>query len=76
MLPQEPAPDAFEARSPHLAHWVMDGRIEIERDECTRAFVRALDIGGLVGEGNARSAILNEALHALDAGVATWARGT
>jgi len=70
--PQEPAPDSFAAHYPHIARWVMDGWIEIGRDDCNRAFVRALDIGGLVWEGSAQYATLDKALHALDAGIAAW----
>lgn len=64
--------ESFEARYPHIAHWVREGWIEMGRDDCNRSFVRALDIGGLVWEGHTQYATLDEALHALDAGIAAW----
>jgi hypothetical protein len=68
----EPAGDSFEARYPHIASWVQDGWIEMGRDDCDRSFVRALDIGGLVWEGDGPYASIDEALRALDAGIAAW----
>jgi hypothetical protein len=64
--------DSFAVRYPHIAQWVGDGWIEMGRDDCNRSFVRALDIGGLVWEGNAQYATLDEAFQALDAGIAAW----
>jgi len=64
--------ESFEACYPHIARWVIGGWIEIGRDDCNRSFVRALDIGGLVWEGNAQYMTLDEALQALDAGIAAW----
>jgi hypothetical protein len=66
------AADSFEARYPHIASWVRDGWIEMGRDDCGRSFVRALDIGGLAWEGDGPYASIDEALCALDAGIATW----
>lgn len=67
-----PAPDTFEARYPNIASWVQDGWIEMGHDDCGRSFVRALDIGGLAWEGDGPYANLDEALRALDAGIAAW----
>ena len=64
--------DSFAARYSHIAQWVSDGWIEIGRDDYNRSFVRALDIGGLVWEGNTEYATLDEALQALEAGIAGW----
>lgn len=64
--------DSFEARYPNIASWVQDGWIEMGRDDCGRSFVRALDIGGLVWEGDGPYAGTDEALRALDAGIAAW----
>src|SRR5262249_18328527 len=64
--------DSFEARYPNIASWVQDGWIEMGRDDCGRPFVRALDIGGLVWEGDGPYGSLDEALRALDAGIAAW----
>jgi hypothetical protein len=69
---QSKSQDTFAARYPHNADWVMDGWIEMGRDDFSRSFVRALDIGGLVWEGQAQYATMDEALQALDAGIAAW----
>ena len=50
----------------------MNAWVEIGRDDCGRAFVRALDIGGLVWEGKQRYRSLDEALRALDQGISEW----
>lgn len=69
---QEPAPGSFETRYPHIAAWVQDGWIEIGRDDYSRSLVRALDIGGMVWEGAEEYDSLDEALRALDEGIAGW----
>jgi hypothetical protein len=62
---QKGAPaSSFEERYPHVASWVEDGWIEIGRDDCARPFVRALDIGGLVWEGDGPYASIDAALRA------------
>jgi hypothetical protein len=68
----EPAAGPFDARYPNIAAWVQDGWIEIGRDDFSHSFVRALDIGGMVWEGAEKYSSLDEALHALDAGIAAW----
>ena len=72
--PKQPVPEpgSFAARYPNIAAWVQDGWIEIGRDDYSRSFVRALDIGGMVWEGADEYASLEEALRALDAGIAAW----
>jgi hypothetical protein len=67
-----PASDTFEGRYPHIASWVQDGWIEIGRDDCGRPFLRAMDIGGVVWEGDEAYPSLDEALLALDHGIAEW----
>ena len=64
---------SFEDTYPHIAEWVqVHGWIEIGQDEYSDSFVRALDIGGLVWEGESRYGTLDEALRALEAGLAAW----
>lgn len=65
---------AFQARYPNIAAWVQDGWIAVGRDDYSRSFVRALDIGGMVFEGKSHYASLDEALCDLDAGIAAWLR--
>jgi hypothetical protein len=67
-----PEPGSFTECYPNIAAWVQDGWIEIGRDDYSRSFVRALDIGGMVWEGADEYASLEEALRALDAGIAAW----
>jgi hypothetical protein len=63
----------FEQRYPTIAEWVQwGGWVEIGYDDFNRSFVRALDIGGMVWEGAERYATLDEALEALEAGIAAW----
>ena len=69
----EEAPgDPFAALYPNIAAWVEDGWVEIGRDDFSRSFVRALDIGGMIWEGESTYASLHEALRALDEGIAAW----
>jgi hypothetical protein len=63
---------SFDARYPNIAGWVQDGLVEIGYTDYTRSFVRALDEGGMIWEGAHRYASLDEALTALDAGIAAW----
>jgi hypothetical protein len=67
-----PPVDAFASHYPNVARWVQDGWIEIGRDDFSRSFVRVLDIGGLIWEGEARYSTVHEALMAADAAVARW----
>lgn len=68
----EPPTDPFAALYPNIAAWVQDGWVEIGRDDYSRSFVRALDIGGMVWEGEPSYTSLHDALQALDAGIAAW----
>lgn len=65
-------PDPFADLYPNVAAWAQDGWIELGRDDFSRSFVRALDIGGLIWEGKARYRSVHEAMLALDAGIAEW----
>lgn len=48
------------------------GWIEIGRDEYSRSFVRVLDIGGLIWEGEEEYETVDEALPAAEAGISAW----
>ncbi len=71
---KRPVPEtgSFAASYPNIAAWVRDGWVEIGRDDYSRSFVRALDVGGMVWEGAEEYASLEEALQDLDAGIAAW----
>lgn len=63
----------FQETYPTIAAWVRDhGWIEIGQDDYSQSFVRALDIGGMIWEGKHRYTALDEALQALEAGLAEW----
>jgi hypothetical protein len=68
--------DAFAARYPHIAAWVQDGWIELGRDELGYSFVRALDEGGMIWDGERQYATIDAALQALDAGIKRWIDAT
>lgn len=68
----QPADDPFAALYPNVAAWVCDGWIEMGSDDFSRSFVRALDIGGMIWEGEPSYPTVHDALKALDAGIAAW----
>jgi hypothetical protein len=68
----------FKRLYPHIARWVQaHGWIELRSDNSSRSFVQALDIGGMIWEGQERYPTLDEALQALECALAEWmgARG-
>jgi hypothetical protein len=64
--------DPFVALYPNIAFWVKGGWIEIGQNIYSQSFVRALDQGGLVWEGEAEYSNFHEVFQALDAGIAAW----
>ncbi|MDQ6644438.1 MAG: hypothetical protein M3Y76_08315 [Chloroflexota bacterium] len=69
---------SFEQSYPRITQWIKThGWIEIGEDDYSRSFVRALDIGGMVWEGQKQEeyATVDEMLHALESGLAEWRRG-
>lgn len=68
------ASDAFAAAYPNVAQWVRDeeGRIELGSDEFSSSFIRALNAGGLVWEGDDEYPTVDAALADADAGIAEW----
>jgi hypothetical protein len=73
-IPHQLDASFFEARYPNIAAWVQDGWVEIGRDDYSRSFVRALDIGGMVWEGAEAYDSLEAALQDLDDGIAAGRR--
>ncbi len=60
-------PAAADQRFPNIAAWVHSyGWIEIGQDDDSRSFLRALDEGGMVWEGEAEYPSLDDALRTLD----------
>ena len=65
----------LDATYPTIARWVMEyGWIEIGHDDMSQSFVRALDEGGLVWEGQEDYATFDDALWDLEAGLVAWMR--
>jgi hypothetical protein len=71
----EPRTD-LERRYPHLTAWVEYGDrwIEIGTDDFSRSFIRVLDIGGMIWEGETHYPTLDDALAAADAAIAALER--
>ena len=66
-------PDSFAETYPTIAKWVLGGGwIEIGHADHTRSFVRALDDGGMVFEGELSYPTLDGALEKLEAGIKAW----
>jgi hypothetical protein len=66
---------SIDVAYPTIARWMMEyGWIEISHDGMRRSFVRALDEGSLVWEGQEDYATLDDALRDLEAGLAAWMR--
>ena len=65
---------SFDDRFPTIAQWISQegGWIEIGGDDYSTSTVRALHGGGMVWEGADDYGSLDEALTAMDAGVAAW----
>jgi hypothetical protein len=76
MTRASPTPDGFAATYPYIAAWVRDeeGWIEVGSDEFSASFVRAVYGGGLAWEGEPKYPSMDEALRALDTGIAAWLR--
>ena len=65
----------LDATYPTIARWVMEyGWIEMGHDDMSRSFVRTLDEGGLVWEGQEDYPALDAALQDLEAGLVAWMR--
>jgi hypothetical protein len=63
----------LEEAHPNTSLWVRSrGWIEIGRDEHSQSFIRALDEGGIVWEGDRQYASLDDALRDLEAGLSEW----
>ena len=67
-------PDAFASSYPNISRWVLEeeGWVEVGQDEFSTSLVRAVDGGGLAWEGKPTYPSLDDALRALDAGIAEW----
>ncbi len=65
--------NSFDTAYPHIALWVANyGWIEVGKDDNSTSFIRVLDEGGMVWEGEKNYAMLDEAWRALEAVLAEW----
>ena len=73
-MPKQPSrTEPFTRSYPNIAAWVSNGGwVEIGYVEHTSSFVRALDEGGMVWEGQDRYKTLEDALRAMDTGLGDW----
>ena len=63
----------FSKTYPNIAYWVEAcGWIEIGWDEYSDSFIKAFDEGGTVWEGAEEYETVDEALQALEKGLAAW----
>jgi hypothetical protein len=70
---RDPRPSSFEQVYPHVARWVTcQGWIEIGWDNGNRSFIRALDVGGTVWEGDGTYPSVDDALQDVETGLAEW----
>jgi hypothetical protein len=71
---EEGQPVSFEQSYPTIARWVTqeEGWIAIGADDYSHSLARALYGGGMVWEGRDQYGSLDEALRAMEAGIAAW----
>ena len=69
-----PSGDNFATSYPNITTFIKDyeGWIEIGWNDYGQSFMRAVNAGGLVWEGELHYATMDDALQALEAGVTTW----
>ena len=65
---------SFEQQYPNISAWVQDGEIRIGYNDYDNVFLRVIDPGGGVWESSQSYGSLNEALAAMEAGIAEWCR--
>ncbi len=66
---------SFAQTYPRLAQWITThGRIELGQTDWSRSFIRVLDEGGMVWEGDECYPTIEDALLAAEQAVITWWR--
>lgn len=69
--------DDFASRYPRINRFVFEhGWIEFGFDNFSHSFIRALDLGGLIWEGQESYNSLDEAFADLERGLGQWANET
>jgi len=71
-------PPSFEESYPNIARWISqeEGWVELGADHHSRSLVRALYGGGMAWEGTVAYESFDEALRAMDEGIAEWLKET
>jgi hypothetical protein len=64
-------PDPFADLYPNVAGWLPDGIVEIGRDDMQQSFIRVLNYGNLIWEGDEFPTV-HAALQAADRAIAAW----
>ena len=66
-------PEHLEDKYPDVSEWAKgSGWIEIGYDDYSRSFVRLMDIGGMVWEGDERYESMDAMFKALEAAIRVW----
>ena len=70
----QPPRSSFDEMFPTIARWISqeEGWVELGADDYSRSLARALYGGGIVWEGTGQYGSLDEALRAMEDGIASW----
>lgn len=70
----QPTTPSFDEMFPVIARWINqeEGWIELGADDYSRSLARALYGGGMIWEGKGNYRSLEEALRAMERGIASW----
>src|SRR3954451_12210036 len=73
-LTGQPPTSSFDETFPAIARWISqeEGWVELGADHYSRSVVRALYGGGMAWEGTDEYGSLDEALRAMEEGIAAW----
>ncbi len=74
----QPLRSSFDEQFPTIARWILQegGWVEVGADHHSRSLVRALNGGGMVWEGTENYQSLDQALRAMEEGIALWLEET
>src|SRR4051812_31419437 len=74
----QPPTSSFDEMYPTIAQWISqeEGWIELGADHYSRSLARALYGGGMVWEGTEDYESLDQALRAMEEGIASWLEET
>lgn len=64
----------FDELYPNIAWWAQGGWIELGRNDCRRSFIRVLDIGGMLWEGQKQYDAAGDAMDEAESFISQWRR--